>query len=65
LPHTVAREVIAAWLRAQNIREFDRQTIERLVVAAKTGRQGSRVNVYGPHMLVIDKHKLALSIRDR
>jgi tRNA(Ile)-lysidine synthetase-like protein len=65
LPHAAAREVMAAWLRSRQIREFDKPTIERLVVAAKTGRAGSRVNVYGPHLLVIDKHKLALGAVDR
>jgi tRNA(Ile)-lysidine synthase len=65
LPHAAAREVLATWLRSQNIREFDRPTIERLVTASKTGRPGSSVNIYGKHMLVIDKHKLALSTRDR
>ncbi|MEO6513927.1 MAG: tRNA lysidine(34) synthetase TilS [Candidatus Saccharimonadales bacterium] len=65
LPHAAAREVLAAWLRAHNIREFDKYIIERLVASGKTGRAGSRVNVYGQHMLVIDKHKLALSTRDR
>jgi tRNA(Ile)-lysidine synthase len=65
LPHAASREVMAAWLRAHNVREFDRAAIERLVTAGKTGRPGSSQNVYGPHMLVIDKHKLALRVRDR
>lgn len=65
LPHAVAREVMASWLRSQQLREFDKITIERLVTAAKTGKPRSRVNVYGPHVLLIDKHKLALAVLDR
>jgi tRNA(Ile)-lysidine synthetase-like protein len=65
LPHQLARETMAAWLRRQNIREFDRKTIERLVVGAKTGRPGSRINIYGPHMLRVNHNNLALDDNER
>lgn len=65
LPHALARELMAAWLRRQNIREFDRKTIERLVVGAKTGRPGSQINIYGPHMLRVNHNNLALEHKER
>jgi tRNA(Ile)-lysidine synthetase-like protein len=46
LPHAVSREILAAWLRhrAPTV-ELNKKLLERLVVAAKTGRSGSRVDV--------------------
>lgn len=53
LPHSVAREVMAAWLRSADVLNFDRRTLERLVVAAKIGRPGSRIDaVLGVYMKV-------------
>ncbi|HET8709714.1 MAG TPA: tRNA lysidine(34) synthetase TilS [Candidatus Saccharimonadales bacterium] len=60
LPHAAAREVMAAWLRENNLREFDRYTLERLVVAAKTGRPGTFANIYGQYVINISKGHLAL-----
>lgn len=51
LPHSVAREVMATWLRDSNVYDFDRKTLERLVVAAKTAKPGSRFDaVAGVHL---------------
>ena len=47
LPHAVAREILAAWLRQHDIRDFDRKTLERLVVAAKTAKLASNFDVLG------------------
>ncbi len=41
LPHGVAREVMATWLRHSEVYDFDRKALERLVVGAKTGRPGT------------------------
>lgn len=60
LPHAVSREVMAAWLRQHDIREFDRQTIERLTVAAKTSQSDKAVDVVKGHILRINKDNLAL-----
>lgn len=40
LPHAAAREIMAAWLRANGVRDFDSKALERLVVAAKTAAPG-------------------------
>ncbi len=55
LPHAVAREVMHAWLRARGVTELDKSTIERAVVAAKTGKSGQRFPLDKHHMLHIGK----------
>ncbi len=61
LPYAVSTEVMATWLRLEGIREFDRKTIQRLVVAAKTGIPGKRVDVVTARVLHIGKHHLTFS----
>lgn len=45
LPHAVAREVMMAWLRANDIRTFDRKMIEKLVVLAKVASAGKQLDI--------------------
>jgi tRNA(Ile)-lysidine synthetase-like protein len=47
LPHAVAREVIAHWLRSHAVGELDRSMIDRLVIELKVGHMGTRVDVVG------------------
>jgi tRNA(Ile)-lysidine synthase len=61
LPHGVAREVMAAWLRDNELRGFDRRTLERLVVAAKTGRAGKRFPVMAGRQLQVGREHLTLA----
>ncbi|HVW23100.1 MAG TPA: tRNA lysidine(34) synthetase TilS [Candidatus Saccharimonadales bacterium] len=61
LPHNVAREVFAGWLRARGLREFDRRKLERLVIAAKTARAGRRFDVARGWQLQLDKNYLVLA----
>jgi tRNA(Ile)-lysidine synthase len=65
LPHVVAREVMAAWLRAQGIGSYDRRTLERLVAAAKTYRPGKCADVRQGYKLLVGKRTLALVHEDR
>lgn len=65
LPHVVAREVIAAFLRRHGIRDFDQKTLERLVVAAKTHAPGKSVDIVNGYKLSIGKANLALVPPDR
>ncbi|HEU4914320.1 MAG TPA: tRNA lysidine(34) synthetase TilS [Candidatus Saccharimonadales bacterium] len=60
LPHAVACEMMAEWLRLEGIREFDSRTIDRLVTAAKTGRPGRRVDVHAGHFLKVSRRTLGL-----
>ena len=61
LPHAVAREVMAMWLREQGLTSFDRKTLERLTVHAKTQPTGQKVNVFQQHWLRIHGDHLALA----
>ncbi len=61
LPHVVAREVMAAWLRRHGIRDFDQKTLERLVIAAKTAAPGKTVDVSKGVSLNINKTTINLT----
>jgi len=60
LPHSVAAETMAAWLRQNGIADFDRARIERLVVAAKTARPGKKADVNADHQLENTKESIRL-----
>lgn len=65
LPHIVAREVMAAWLRSHGIREFDKRMLEKLVIAAKTLQPGKVTDVNRLAYMHVGNEVLALIIRDR
>jgi len=65
LPHKVAREVLAAWLRTHGIRNFDTKALERLVVAAKVYAPNTTADIMAGHHLQIYKNHLALQRPDR
>lgn len=65
LPHSVSKEVMAAWLRKHGVRDFDSKALERLVVAAKTLVPGKSADVLRGHSLKITAKYLALQTPDR
>lgn len=65
LPHGVAIEFLAAWLRARGLAAFDRDALERIVVAAKTQRAGTTIDIMQGASLKTGKYTLALTIRER
>ena len=65
LPHAVAREVMAAWLRAGGAGGFDRKALERLVVAAKTAAAGKVFPVQAGFQLRVQTADLALTVLER
>jgi tRNA(Ile)-lysidine synthase len=65
LPHAVAREVLASWLRAHGTRNFDSKTLERLVVAAKVAAGGKTFSVQAEVSLLIHADHLALTRPER
>jgi tRNA(Ile)-lysidine synthetase-like protein len=65
LPHGLAKEHLVFWLRANHVRNFDKKAVERLTVAGKTGRPGSRVDVVNRWILRINKENLALEHTER
>ncbi len=60
LPHAVAKEVLASWLRANGLSNFDRKTLENVTVRAKVGRAGSLAALKDDNCLVIGVSQLAL-----
>jgi tRNA(Ile)-lysidine synthase len=65
LPHIVAKETIACWLRAHGESNFNSKTLERLVIAAKVGHPGDVFPLSKIHTLSIGRDHLALSILER
>lgn len=63
LPHDVSREVMAAWLRNNEIRQFDRKSLERLVAAAKTFKTGKRADIDAKRQLAISKTHIQIVTR--
>jgi tRNA(Ile)-lysidine synthetase-like protein len=65
LPHEVAREVMAGYLRSQGIGDFDSKALERLVVGAKVAPDGKRLDVRRGQSLSVSREYLALTPRER
>lgn len=65
LPHTSSKEVMAAWLRANGVRDFDRKTLERLVVAAKTSEASKDYSLLNGRVMKIGQNHLALTSLER
>jgi tRNA(Ile)-lysidine synthase TilS/MesJ len=65
LPHAVAREIIAVWLREHGVNGFDKKSIERIVTLGKTLAPGKRIDVDSTFIIVVNPGILALRVRDR
>ncbi|MDB5185016.1 MAG: hypothetical protein JWN38_824 [Candidatus Saccharibacteria bacterium] len=63
--HAQAKEVLAQWLRAQSLTDFDAKTLERGVVGAKTLPAGSLVMLKNNRALAIGRESLALTTIER
>jgi len=64
LPHAVAREAMAAWLRQAGTAGFDRKALERLTVAAKTSLPGKQIDINKEQVMVVSKDELRIVRRD-
>lgn len=60
LPHDVAKEIMADWLRVNDLRGFNSKTLERLVVASKVSKPGLTYDVMNNVRLNIQENRLAL-----
>lgn len=65
LPHEVAKEVMASWLRSRGLRGFDSKILERLVVAGKTGAPGKSFDIMNGAVLAVKVKYLALEGPER
>jgi len=63
LPHNVAREIIAAWLRRLGVTDFNRQLLEQIVVAGKTFAAGKQVDVNGRYIIKVSNERLVIGLR--
>lgn len=63
LPHSVAKEVMASWLRSHDIREFDTRMLERLVILCKTLLPGKQIDIDASHCILIGKESVVLTKR--
>jgi tRNA(Ile)-lysidine synthase len=61
LPPEVATEVLMNWLRQNSVREFDKKAIDRLVIAVKTAKPGTKHDVIQGVKLEITKNTALLS----
>ena len=65
LPHDVAKEVMAAWLRLHGIHDFDKKMLERITVAAKVSAPNRVIDVANGKIIHVGKTNLALSHNER
>lgn len=65
LPHDIAKEVLAMWLRLNGLSGFDSRTLERLTIAAKVSRPGKRIDVFLGRYISVEKQYLALRGSER
>jgi tRNA(Ile)-lysidine synthetase-like protein len=63
LPHVVAREIIAAWLRQLGVADFDRPTLERITVAAKTLMPGKQIDINARFIVAVYMDRLVMRAR--
>jgi tRNA(Ile)-lysidine synthase len=64
LPHNVAIEIMASWLRRIGIRNYDSKTLEKLTIGAKTLKTKQRMDVNIAYYLEINQNTLALKERE-
>jgi tRNA(Ile)-lysidine synthetase-like protein len=58
LPHAVALEFLAEWLRARGVTDFDSKLLEKLVHAIKTYTAGKRIDIDKDHHISIQQKRL-------
>lgn len=64
LPHIVANEIMAAWLRQNGVRDFDAKLLDSLTIGAKTLAPGRRLDINLVNFLEVNKDFLALTHRE-
>lgn len=60
MEYMLACELVAEWLRANNLKEFDKKTIDRIVRGAKTLPAGKKINVYAGKQILIENSQLKI-----
>lgn len=65
LPHAVAKEVLASWLRQNHVASYNAKVLERVTIAAKVQRPGSSISVVNNAEVTVDRDTLALHTQER
>ena len=65
LPEKLAAELIAEWLRKNNLRDFDKKTIQRILSGSRIGTSGSKYDVKHNYFVTVRKDQLALDVLER
>ena len=65
LPHGLALDVMASWLRHHDVRSFDKKLLNQLVVKAKTLQIGKRISVNNRYEICVETANLALKPIER
>lgn len=65
LPHDVSKEVMASWLRNQDITTFNSPLLEDLVIKCKSLSTGKQIDIDNNNKIVVNKDNLALVSSDR
>jgi len=65
LPHAVAKEMLAAWLRQNGLLSYDARTLERVTIAAKTLHPGRAISLVSGAVIYVEKETLALHVQER
>ena len=55
LPVAIGNELILEWLRLNKVKEVDRQLVERLSLAIKNAKAGTKHDINGKLWLQVDK----------
>ena len=61
LPHAVALEVMAGWLKSHGITNYTRKQLEQLVAKSKTLDDGKRIDIDIHHKLLIGNESIVLT----
>jgi tRNA(Ile)-lysidine synthetase-like protein len=65
LDNKSANEILAYWLRINNLTDYDQQTINRLAVSIKTAGTNKKIDVFSGHSIEVKKDFLALTSLER
>jgi len=63
LPHDISKEVLALWLRQHGLTDYDRKTLERLVVQLKVRPVGTILDVKHGYSLIVGADVVAYNQR--
>lgn len=63
LPHALALECMAAWLRQNKVTSYDKKGLQRMVVQAKTLSDGQQIDANSKYFIAVSKKYLTFTPR--